>query len=353
MPRPAPVIGMVEAGSPAARAGLRPAIAIVAVDGAPVRVVGRGRGRDPGAPGRAPAAHRRPRRRAPRPSISTVDDALRLRRVRLGAAHGLGRHRPLAVARRAGHPRRGLARAPGRPALGRRGDGGGRRRSRGLGGIRRRLRGGRRDGRASPSRFDAAAARTRRRSQLAAAGASARSRRSASCPRACSSRRTAWSRARRRPQGGLQPGDLILSVDGEPVGSFASFAEPVRTGGGAPLQLVFARDGEVHEATVTPELIPTDIGLGIEEPRYRIGIRGADALVVGAARPRPRAQSAGLDSPRRRDDREHDAHLPARVRQDRHRRGVDARASPAPSASRRSRATPSSAAGRPISRSWC
>jgi regulator of sigma E protease len=81
---------------------------------------------------------------------------------------------------------------------------------------------------------------------------------------------------------GFLAGDLILEVNGAPVGSFGSFAEVVRTGGGDPLELLFARDGEALEATVTPELIPTDIGLGIEEPRYRIGIRGAEALSVGA-----------------------------------------------------------------------
>ena len=36
-------------------------------------------------------------------------------------------------------------------------------------------------------------------------------------------------------QGGLRPGDLIVSVDGAPVGSFGSFAEIVRTSGGRPL----------------------------------------------------------------------------------------------------------------------
>jgi regulator of sigma E protease len=80
---------------------------------------------------------------------------------------------------------------------------------------------------------------------------------------------------------GFEPGDLILAVNDQPVGSFGSFAEVVRTGRGAPLRLLYARDGEAREATVTPELIPTDIGLGIEEPRYRIGIRGAEALVAG------------------------------------------------------------------------
>ena len=81
---------------------------------------------------------------------------------------------------------------------------------------------------------------------------------------------------------GLSSGDLILSVDGEPVGSFDSFAERVRTGGGRSLDLVFARDGVLHEVALQPELVSTDVGLGIEEPRYRIGIRGALATAAGA-----------------------------------------------------------------------
>jgi len=81
---------------------------------------------------------------------------------------------------------------------------------------------------------------------------------------------------------GFESGDLILSVNGLPVGSFASFAEKVRTGGGEPLRLIYARSGETRTTTIAPELIPTDVGLGIEEPRYRIGIRGAEALMAGA-----------------------------------------------------------------------
>jgi len=81
---------------------------------------------------------------------------------------------------------------------------------------------------------------------------------------------------------GFAAGDLILSVNGRPVGSFASFAEKVRTGGGEPLDLVYARSGDTRETVIRPELIPTDVGLGIEEPRFRIGIRGAEALMAGA-----------------------------------------------------------------------
>jgi regulator of sigma E protease len=83
-------------------------------------------------------------------------------------------------------------------------------------------------------------------------------------------------------EAGFEPGDLIFEVDGAPVGSFGSFAEIVRTGGGEPLELSFARNGEAFEASVTPALKPIDIGLGIEEPRYLIGIRGSESLAVGA-----------------------------------------------------------------------
>ncbi len=81
---------------------------------------------------------------------------------------------------------------------------------------------------------------------------------------------------------GLRAGDLILEAEGEPVGSFASFADRVRTSGGAPLPLVLARAGELVPVTLEPELIETDVGLGIREPRYRIGIRGASGTMPGA-----------------------------------------------------------------------
>jgi regulator of sigma E protease len=82
---------------------------------------------------------------------------------------------------------------------------------------------------------------------------------------------------------GLRSDDLILEFDGRPVTSFFSFAQRVRTGEGHPIRLVYARDGERHEVTLAPELIPTDTGFGIEEERYRIGIRGSEALLPGSA----------------------------------------------------------------------
>jgi len=80
---------------------------------------------------------------------------------------------------------------------------------------------------------------------------------------------------------GLAAGDLILSVDGSPMTSFDSFAEVVRTSEGRALDLVVARDGERIAAAVAPEIVQTDLtGMGIEVPRYRIGIVGNNLLAV-------------------------------------------------------------------------
>ena len=81
---------------------------------------------------------------------------------------------------------------------------------------------------------------------------------------------------------GLARGDLILSVDGELAGSFLSFAETVRTSEGRPLELVVARAGKLEPIRVAPELAPIDVGLGIEETRYRVGITAEAATLPGA-----------------------------------------------------------------------
>ena len=81
---------------------------------------------------------------------------------------------------------------------------------------------------------------------------------------------------------GLLAGDLIVAVDGAPIGSFASFSEGVRSSGGRPLRIAFARGGETREIAIKPELIDADTGLGIPEERYLIGITAHAATVAGA-----------------------------------------------------------------------
>jgi regulator of sigma E protease len=81
---------------------------------------------------------------------------------------------------------------------------------------------------------------------------------------------------------GLRAGDLIVSVDGSPVGSFASFSEGVRSSGGRPLAIAYARGGETRELRIKPELVDADTGLGIPEERYLIGITAHAATLSGA-----------------------------------------------------------------------
>jgi regulator of sigma E protease len=81
---------------------------------------------------------------------------------------------------------------------------------------------------------------------------------------------------------GLAPGDLILAVDGAPVGSFAAFAEIVRTSKGRELEITYARKGETTSLRVSAELRSHDTGLGIDEERYRIGIEAQGASAPGA-----------------------------------------------------------------------
>lgn len=83
-------------------------------------------------------------------------------------------------------------------------------------------------------------------------------------------------------RGGLQPGDLVLSVDGSPIGSFASFAEVVRTSEGRVLELSYARDGVVERVAIAPELAEYDTGLGIKEPRYLVGVSADVQSLVGS-----------------------------------------------------------------------
>lgn len=81
---------------------------------------------------------------------------------------------------------------------------------------------------------------------------------------------------------GLEPGDLLLTADGAPIGSFASFAEMVRSSGGRTLQITVASGGTTRSIAIQPAMLEADNGLGIPEPRYLIGIEAAAASLPGA-----------------------------------------------------------------------
>jgi len=84
---------------------------------------------------------------------------------------------------------------------------------------------------------------------------------------------------------GIQPDDLILSVDGEPIGSFDSFVSRVQTSGGREMEIAFSRAGQVstvrlraREETVAG---PYEIE-GMEEKVYQIGLAAAASALPGA-----------------------------------------------------------------------
>jgi regulator of sigma E protease len=74
---------------------------------------------------------------------------------------------------------------------------------------------------------------------------------------------------------GLASGDLILAVDGSPIGSFATFAEVVRTSGGRALDITYARNGETRTVEIAPveSEVPGPFDItGMEQVVYLIGI---------------------------------------------------------------------------------
>ena len=84
---------------------------------------------------------------------------------------------------------------------------------------------------------------------------------------------------------GLQPNDLVLSVDGVAIGSFESFVSRVQTSGGRELEITYSRDGQVHTALMRAreETVagPYDIE-GMEEKVYQIGLAAAVSSLPGS-----------------------------------------------------------------------
>ncbi|MDG2051021.1 MAG: RIP metalloprotease RseP [Myxococcota bacterium] len=86
-------------------------------------------------------------------------------------------------------------------------------------------------------------------------------------------------------EAGLAAGDLVLELDGRPVGSFHHFADTIRASGGVPLSLTFARQGETQtvELQAVQRTVPGLFGIdGMEETVYQIGLSHALATLPGS-----------------------------------------------------------------------
>ncbi len=81
-------------------------------------------------------------------------------------------------------------------------------------------------------------------------------------------------------EAGVEAGDLIVAVDGEPVGSFFTFQETVLGSEGRTLDVSIARDGESLTVPIAPRLMETEVA-GTRQDAYRIGIHGENAVLAG------------------------------------------------------------------------
>jgi len=75
-------------------------------------------------------------------------------------------------------------------------------------------------------------------------------------------------------EAGFQPGDLILSIEGDQIESFEEMVRIVGLSAEQPLDVVVQRAGDQKTLTVTPELVETESRFGTAKIA-RIGIRGA------------------------------------------------------------------------------
>lgn len=74
---------------------------------------------------------------------------------------------------------------------------------------------------------------------------------------------------------GLQAGDIVVAVDGEPVEDSLAFLRAVRASPGEPIALTVERDGSPRDVTVTPVAVERPVLSNREEDRDRLETVGA------------------------------------------------------------------------------
>jgi regulator of sigma E protease len=72
-------------------------------------------------------------------------------------------------------------------------------------------------------------------------------------------------------QAGLHPGDILLSVNGQPLRSTAGLSEAIGNSKGAPVQIVYKRDGRAGLVTIVPRFDKS-------EKRWMIGVQQEERM---------------------------------------------------------------------------
>jgi serine protease Do len=97
---------------------------------------------------------------------------------------------------------------------------------------------------------------------------------------------------------GLQPGDLILKVDGQPISSGTDLTRQVgRFHAGEMIRLEIRRDGQVRQVAIRSGLRPSEAALAANDGRGGFGAGaepGAEGVGVLGLRVQPDAQGRGV-----------------------------------------------------------
>ncbi len=86
-------------------------------------------------------------------------------------------------------------------------------------------------------------------------------------------------------EAGLRPGDLVLSIDGEPVAAFRELRERIAESAGDPVALEVWRDGATFEVTVAARSQDLPTADGGFEQRWLLGITGGMVFEPETRRP--------------------------------------------------------------------
>jgi serine protease Do len=96
---------------------------------------------------------------------------------------------------------------------------------------------------------------------------------------------------------GLEPGDIVFSIDGRPIEGREDFDTALASAGtGRTLSVAFRRDGRERSVRLTTERTPDDLGLEILRRELGVGVRDTrnGPMVVSVTRNSP-ADGKGLD----------------------------------------------------------
>ncbi|PRY26646.1 regulator of sigma E protease [Aliiruegeria haliotis] len=95
---------------------------------------------------------------------------------------------------------------------------------------------------------------------------------------------------------GIEIGDVIVAVDGQPITAFRELQDIVAASDGKALQIDVWRDGETLDFVLAPRRVDMPTGEGGFETRWLIGMTGGLAFTPGTERPGPvEALQYGVD----------------------------------------------------------